>query len=88
MIITCPKCKNNSDFRKEYHLCYSWSGIDPDISGGWIHDDDSWDYFFYNEENKGLLIKCNVCDYCFNEGEQIPTEEIWIKKAKKLGWAK
>jgi hypothetical protein len=87
--LTCPKCKNNEDFRKEVTNVVAISSISPLVEEdeNYFEDRSDVDIYPFPEETGGTTeIYCNRCDYMLDCGPDCNDEELLIKRFIEKGW--
>ena len=89
--LTCPKCKNTQDFRKEVKSVVAITIISPLVEDGegYFEDISDTDIYPYPEEIGGIIeIYCNKCEFCFYYGPDSNDEHLLIKHFIKKYWLK
>jgi hypothetical protein len=92
-ILTCPKCKNTEDFRKEVQGVVAITTISPIVEDGETYFDDRPDVdvaiYPFPEETGGVVeIYCNKCEFCFHYGPDCNDEGLLINYFIKQNWLK
>jgi predicted nucleic-acid-binding Zn-ribbon protein len=87
--LTCPKCGNKEDFRKEITKVVAISSIYSLVEEGENYFEDRSDVDIYpvpGETGGVVEIYCNKCDYMLDYGSDCNDEGKLIKRFIEKGW--
>ena len=91
MILTCPKCGNTEDFRKQVTGIVAITNISPIVEDGdsYFEDRSDVDIYPFPEDMGGITeIYCNKCDFFFDFGSPCNNEMFLVGCFKDYGWLK